>query len=346
MNRNEIVKLQPYLTHLKALPFVRGVEVEQEAQIVGPLRADALIRLRTPKGEHTLWAEIKRTHLTRTIVDGLLARARPFARGRPILFAPYVGTKMGRYLRENHMNYLDAAGNCLLTIGKDYLALVEGKRPERKDPAERGVRGPGHHVLFAILARPDLLNAPVRTLAEAAGAGKTAAADMLTRLEREGLVGADREGRRLLRPQVVLDRWLGGYTALVRPQLLIGRFHTNDPTPEALESRIEHELGDTMPWAWGGGAAAMRLTGHYRGADTVLHLAEPVQDFGKRLKAIQAEGGPLIVLRVPGRVAFEGMKPRTVHPLLIYTELLVAGTERDRETAEEVANRYLTWHAR
>jgi hypothetical protein len=144
----------------------------------------------------------------------------------------------------------------------------------------------------------------------------------------------------------VLDRWLAGYTALVRPRLLIGRFHTNDPNPEALEVRIERELGDTVPWAWGGGAAAMQLTGYYRGADTVLHLADRLQDFGKRLKAIPAEGGPLIVLRVPGRVAFEGIKPRTVHPLLVYTELLVAGTERDREAAEEVANRYLSWRAR
>lgn len=346
MDRDEATRLQPYLAHLRALPFVRGVQVEHEARGADPPQADVLVRLRTPKGEHTLRAEIKRTHLTRAIVDGLLARARPLAKRGWILFAPYVGRKIGGWLRENHTNYLDAAGNCYLTIDKDYLALVEGKRPERKGPAERGVRGPGHQVLFAILARPDLLNAPVRNLAEAAGVGKTAAAEMLTRLESEGLIGADRQERRLLQARVVLDRWLAGYTALVRPRLLLGRFRTNDPDAEALEGRIEHELADTVQWAWGGGAAAMRLTGYYRGADTVLHLAEPVQNLGKRLKAIPAEGGPLIVLRVPGPVALEGIKPRTVHPLLVYTELLAAGAERAREAAEEVATRYLKWHVR
>lgn len=346
MDRKETAEIQPYLAHLKALPFVRGVEVELETRPADPLQADALVRLRTPRGEHALRAEIKRTHLTRTLVDDFLARMRTLAEGRWILLAPYVGTEIGRHLRENDTNYLDTAGNCFLAIGQDYLALVEGKRPDRKAPAERGVRGPGHQVLFTILAKPDLLNTPVRNLAEAAGVGKTAAAEMLARLESEGLVGADREGRRLLRPEVVLDRWLAGYTALVRPRLLIGRFRTNDPDPEALEGRIEHELGDTVQWAWGGGAAAMRLTGYYRGADTVLHLADPLQDFGKRLKAIPAEGGPLIVLRVPSRIAFEGIVPRTVHPLLVYTELLVAGTERDREAAEEVAKRYLSGSTR
>jgi hypothetical protein len=121
----------------------------------------------------------------------------------------------------------------------------------------------------------------------------------------------------------------------------MGRFHTNDRGAEAREDRIERELGETTTWAWGGGAAAMRLTGHYHGPDTVLHLEHPLPDFGKRLKAIPAREGPLIVLGVPGRVAFEGAKPRTVHPLLVHAELLATGHERAREAAQEVWNRYV-----
>jgi len=338
--------LHPYLAHLRALPFVEGIAMGRLEVRKAEFQADALLRLRTPRGEHELLVEIKRTHLTHALVDGLLARVRTHERGRWVLFAPYVGPEIGQYLRKNSVNYLDAAGNCFLVIGKDYLALIEGKRPERQAPPERGVRAAGHQVLFAILARPDLLDAPVRVLAEAAGVGKTAAAEMLTRLEAEGLVGADREGRRLLQPRLVLDRWLAGYTAQVRPRLLLGRFRTNDPDPEALENRIENELGDAVAWAWGGGAAAMRLTRHYRGPETVLHLGEPLPNIGRRLKAIPTTGGPLIILGVPGRVAFEGAKPRTVHPLLVYTELLAAGHERAREAAEEVWNRYATWRAR
>jgi hypothetical protein len=342
MKTTAIIDLEPYLAELRKLPFVMGAEAELNVRGANRFQADALVRLRTPKGERTFLAEVKRIPLTRPLVDGLLARTPMDIRTKLVLLAPYIGAEVGRHLRENGTNYIDAAGNCFLAIKKDYIANVEGRRPERKTPLERGIRGPGHQVLFAVLARPELLNAPVRILAGAAGVGKTAAAEMVKRLEEEGLVGADRERRRLLRAQTVLDRWLAGYTATVRPQLLMGRFHTNDRGAEVREDRIERELDETATWAWGGGTAAMRLTGYYHGPNTVLHLEHPLPDLGKRLKAIPAGDGPLIVLGVPGSVAFEGAKPRTVHPLLVHAELVATGDERAREAAQEVWNRYLS----
>jgi hypothetical protein len=325
---------------------VRAVRVEHGAGADRLPEEDLLLRIRLPKGECVLRVQIKRTHLTRPLVDGLRARLRPRAKEEWILLAPYVGAGIGRYLRDAKINYVDAAGNCFLALGENHIAVVEGKRPQRQAPRERGVRAAGHQILFAVLAQPALLNRPVRVLAEAAGVGKTAAAEMLARLEDEGLVGADRDGRRLLRPEMAADRWVAGYATTVRPRLLLGRFRTHDPDPTALETRIENELRDTVQWAWGGGAAALRLTKHYRGPTTVLHLGEPLPNMGRRLKAIATPDGPLTVLQVPGRVAFEGVVPRTVHPLLVYTELLAMGRERAREAADEVRHRYLTWLTR
>ena len=339
-------ELEPYLAHLQALPFVRNVRVDLADTRAGHILPDALLRLRTPSGEHALHMELKRTHVTRPLVNGLLNQMRAKKVAGWILFAPYIGAEIGGYLRENKANYVDAAGNCFVTFRTQYIALVEGRRPPKRTLQDRGIRGPGYQILFAILARPELLDVPVRTLAEAAGAGKSATAQMLKRLEAEGLVGADRTGRRLLQPQRLMDRWLTGYATTVRPRLVMGRFRTNDPDTETLEARIASVLGETVRWAWGGGAAAMRLTGYYRGPDTLLHLEHPLPDLGKRLRGIPDEDGPVIILGAPGPVAFAGVQPRTVHPLLIFTELLAAGDERALDAAEEIRRRHLIGAAR
>ena len=53
------------------------------------------------------------------------------------------------------------------------------------------------------------------------------------------------------------------------------------------------------------------------------------------------DNGPLILLRAPGPIAFEGAAPRTVAPLLVYSELLFDGDKRRRETAVEIQRKYL-----
>jgi hypothetical protein len=343
MRADDAGDLRPYLDLLDGLPFVTGVAVVLPGQAGGGVRPDTILRLTTPRGKRELRAEIKRTHLTNATVGGTIARIPERQRTQWLLLAPFIGAGIGQQLKANGINYMDEAGNCYIALAKEYVAFVEGRRAQRRPVHERGIRAAGYQVLFALLARRDLMNAPVRGLAEAAAVGKSAAAEMLKRLQNEGLAGTDRDGRRLLMPEVVLDRWIAGYVAQVRPRLMIGRFRTREQEPGAMENWIEQKLGETTAWAWGGGAAAIRLTGYYRGTETVLHLADRPRDIGRRLQAVPDRLGPLVVLGVPGPIAFEGALERTVHPLLVYTELLATGGERAREAAQELWTRYREW---
>jgi hypothetical protein len=199
---------------------------------------------------------------------------------------------------------------------------------------------PGQQVLFALLVQPDLLNAPLRMLAQVAGVATATAANRLTQLREEGLLHEADQERRLTEPHRLLELWLKGYETLVRPRLLIGRYRIQETDPEALERQIERALGDEVLWAFGGGAAAYRLTGYYRGPETVVHVQPGAFDLARRLRALRADDGPLILLRAPGPIAFEGAEPRTVAPLLVYTELLFAGDKRAREAAIEIQRKY------
>jgi len=330
--------LERCVERLRELPFVD--EAVLLTDIGRPALRDGRLRIVTPNATEEFDVEAKRTHLTQTVVDGILAHATRLKPRGWILFAPHVGRPLAKYLDEQGANFVDLAGNCRLQIGRRHIAKIEGRPPEGRPRQGRGMGAAGQQIIFALLVRPALLNAPVRALAEAAGVATTTAADRIARLRKEGLVHGTEHQRRLTDPHRLLDLWLKGYETLVRPRLLIGRFRAQQTAPETLERLIEETLGEQATWAFGGGAAAHRLTGYYRGPETIVHLQHPDLDVAKRLRALRADDGPLILLRAPGPVAFEGARPRTVAPLLVYTELLFDGDKRAREAAVEIQHQY------
>lgn len=336
-------ELEPYLDHLRSLPFVRAAN----AGVLSPSQADAgldaLVKIKTPRGIRRLYAEVKRTHLGYELASHVASQMGRSQWQPSILMTPYVAPRLGQYLEKRGINYVDRAGNCFLSLGPGYLARVEGRRRPPRDLPRATLRAPSYQVLFALLARPELANAPVRTLAENAGVGKTAAAEMVQRLESEGYLGRTGSGRQLLERERLLERWLTGYADVLRPSLSFGRFRTPETDPAGVEAGLEKALGHAQPWAWSGGAAAFRLTGHFRGEDSVLWISDPTSDLLRRLRVLPAKDGPLTILRPKGTLMLEGAKPYTAHPLLVYAELLSRPSERAAEAAEEIRAKYIKY---
>jgi len=344
MKRAPETHLDQYLAHLRELPFIEDVRLErlEPAGTRGPtLRPDAIAVLRTARGKHRFRVEIKRTFLTEPLVRALVARLHATPGDPWLLFTLYLPPRLAHILNEAQICYVDEPGNCRMAIGKDHLATIEGRKLTRKDPRGRGMGVPGHQILFATLADEDLLNVPIRQFAKVAAVGNTAVTHALEKLWAEGFIAKGATRRHLVNYELLLERWLAGYANLVRPRMMVGTFHVQTQNPTDTEHLIENALKDTLTWAWGGGAAAMRLTKHYRGKETVLHVQDPPHDLPQRIRAIPAKEGHITILKTAGKLAYQGAAPRTVHPLLVYAELLAANNERAREAGEEIRLKYL-----
>ena len=331
--------LDDYLVHLRGLPFVKSVAT-------GRRRADGglALSLATSTGKARLEAIEATGPLSYAVAEHLAQRVRAFE-VPSILLLPEVSRDMAAFLRERGVLFVDLQGNCHVALGDAYVASVEGRRVEQRTPrGQTAMRAAGYRVLFALLAERALVGQPLRSIAERAGASRQAASDALARLVAAGVL--DRQGgtHRWVphRQQMALEQWLGGYESILRPSLLLGSFRTPDTDPVALERRITDSLKERTTYRWGGCAAGHRLTGHFRGERTVLHVEELTAALRRALAAVPDPRGSLVLLRVPGPAALAGGTPDTVHPLLVYAEMLAAHDDRAREAAAEVAERFLS----
>jgi len=326
------------LTTLRSLASSIDIRLETYR---GEFAADAELQLSLRRNQReSFLVRATRTNLSYALAAGFIEQARSFG-GSWMLFAPYIAGKIGLHLATNRINYADAVGNCHIQLHTgELLAHVEGKKPRRDETEQSGSRAPGYQLLFAILAKPALLDQPVRQLAAAAGIGKTAAADQLKRLQKRGLIQRTPSGSAILRRREILDRWLSAYVDIVRPSWSCGQYRTQINDPDVLEREIERLLAGRV-WSFGGGAAAWRMTRLYRGPDTVLHIEALPTDLLRQLRALPSSDGSLTILRTPGTVAYEGDGLRLVHPLLVYTEMSGSADPRMHEAANEIRDRFL-----
>lgn len=340
MKDRPTLDLNPYLERLKKLPFVKNVEVRFSNRRPDQ-QEDVRMTLRSPRGRHDFTVEVQTIPLSRTAAQSLVTRAVRNPLRPRVAFAPYVSQPVGHILASRGVGFVDQAGNCHVILGRDYVAHIEGRRPQPPPPQGRGLGARSYQVLFALLARPELVRAPIRSLAEASGVRKTTAADLLQRLKDDGVIVHDRAGRRVVRPSALMDRWVAGYADKLRPRLLVGRYRAAASKPVGFEAHVEATLGADPNWAWGGAAAGYRLTHHYRSATSTLHLAVQPATVLRQLNLLPAKDGPVVVLGVPGPLGLEGPAPHVAHPLLVYTELFVEGDERALEAAAEIRTRFL-----
>jgi hypothetical protein len=329
------------LVHVRDLPFVRRATVSVSGADREP-SVDAQLSITTPQGTSVLPCEIKRTHLRNETAQLVIHAARR-APGLTV-FAPAVGRELGEVFERAGVNFVDAAGNCHLNLADQYVARIQGRTAPSHAQNDRGLRAPAYRALFTLLVRPSLINAPSRAIAAEAEVSPQTANDVRRRLVEQGLV-LETKKRHEWTPNRFKDArslWLAGFTTSLSPSLMVGRFRARESEPDKLEQRIEPLLDATCEWRYGGGAAGLRLTGYYRGERTVLYTRDAPTDLATRLHLLRDASGPILLMRAPGRLAFESPDPRSVHPLLAYADLLAEGHDRARDAAGELYDKFLS----
>lgn len=282
------------------------------------------LELRVGKDRVRFVAEVTRG--LRPVTLGPVVHRIRALRGNPLLVADHVTPPLADALRAHGVEFIDAAGNAFLNRPPLFV-FIKGQRPrERHVGHERGrtFQPAGLKVVFALLARPELVGQPYRAIAAAAGVAHGAVGWVMAELPKLGFTATVNGRRRLIDGERLLGQWSEAYARTLRPRLLLGRFRGD-------VAALPGSVAGGPEFLVGGELAAARLTGQLRPATATIYVAElePPLVVGLKLRA-----DPIGNVEVRRRFwTFRGDKPGLVPELLVYADLLATGEARCLEIA-------------
>ena len=305
---------------------------------------DAVIEIQAAGKRFQFLAEVK-------AIDRVVALAaakhqlEPYGR-KGVLVAPYLTAALAQHCRHRlDLQFIDTAGNAYLRAPGLYV-FVQGEKPHEAAipgagmPA-RGGTATALRAAFILLCRPELLNAPYREIAGAAGIGLGTVGWAFFDLERRGYLAAARQrrNRRLLEPTRLLDEWATNFPIRLRPKLNPRRFRAPDPAWWE-----QAHLPDGA--RWGGEVAAAKLTGHLKPATATIYLEpatarEALATLVRENRLRTDPQGNVEILDAFWTLPAQDAPPDVVPPLLVYADLMATLDPRNLEIARRIREQHL-----
>ncbi|MHB1348722.1 MAG: type IV toxin-antitoxin system AbiEi family antitoxin [Desulfobulbaceae bacterium] len=297
--------------------------------------ADAEIRL---AGTERRLVEVKR-NITPATLGAAVAQLKRF--GKPgILVVRYVTPQLAERLKALDIAFLDTAGNGYINTPKLFVYITGRKprKPAARETRVRAFRPTGLKVIFALLCRPELVNAPYRDIAAAAGVALGTVGWVFFDLRRLGFITETKaQGRICTERAGLIDKWVEEYAHQLRPTIKPQRYRVADA-----DWWKKEDLAKLDMWLGGEPAAAI-LIGHLRPEIATVYGDTHFTTLARKVRAIKDEYGNLEVLQKfwPFEVRQADTQPPMVPPLLVYADLLATADARNIETAQIIRERFL-----
>ena len=341
LHEQEIKILENALAALNRTTGLNAAMITHEPKRATGARPDAAIQIEANGKRFRFFAEVK-------TVDRAVALAaakhqiEPYG-DRGVLVAPYLTAELANHCRkELDLQFIDTAGNAYLRAPGLYI-FIRGERPQALRAP--GTRGGGTatalRIVFVLLCKPGLLNAPYREIVAAAGVALGAVGWVFFDLQGRGYIagGLRKRNRRLLDPARLLDEWATNFPIKLRPKLNPRRFEAPDPD---WWQKARLEAGAR----WGGEVAAAKLTHYLRPATYTIYLdpekaPEALATLVQQHRLRAAPQGNVEILDAFWNFEPEETERDLVPPILIYADLMATLDPRNLEVAKLIREQHI-----
>jgi len=309
---------------LRAFEQVTGLEAEPSAEVGEPaVRLGGAAPLR-----------VRRVGV---VTPASLERALAGHRRGELLLADRVTPRAAEVLRERGVPFLDRAGNVFVQAPSMFVYVCgrDAATRRRAVAGAQAFRPKGLRVVFALLCRPDSLDASYRDLARDAGVALGTVTGVIRDLERLGYIRQRGRERRWENRIGLQQEWTRAFPRELRPRLGARRYRVE--RPDWWRDTDPRRFGFRL----GGEAAAAWMTGDLEPGVVTLYGAGDFQALAATIRPVRDEGGNLEVLDAFWHFEQAPDPGPIVPPLLVYADLLASSADRVREAAERVREQFI-----
>jgi len=298
---------------------------------------DTFVRIAYEDVELDFVVEVKLGITKATI--GIVAREFSKFQEKVLLVTRYVNPRIAELLKEMDVPFIDTVGNAYINQPPLYIfikgnKLVEEMRPET---IQRAFRPAGLQVLYVLLCNPGVEDEPLREIADAADVALGTVNRVMKELERMGyLITMGRRGRRLVKRDHILKRWVTAYPEQLRPKLFRGRFRAIN-----YDWWKDINIKDFGAY-WGGEVAAAFLTKYLRPEIFTIYTKQPIGKLVLKNKLKKDPYGNVEILNLFWNFKLNTVNIDLVHPVLVYADLMATADTRNIETAGVIYDTEIT----
>ncbi len=295
---------------------------------------DGILLLETTKQKYTFAVELKKE--LRAITIPKLAALKEH-HNNLLVVARVIYPNIGKQLQEMQINYMDMIGNVFIQQG-ELLLLINGDKAPTPilNNTGRAFNKAGLRFIFNLLTQEGFLQ---RTYREMAAECKTALGNInyiVKDLQEQGfLIKKTKKGWLLKNKEALITKWAENYTKKLQPAYLMGAFRFREPGGIKNWKTLKLDYAKTH---WGGEPAADILTNYLQPATLILYTEENRIDLIKKYRFIPDTNGNI---KLYTKFWKTREKTETVHPLIIYADLMGINDPRTIELANMIYNEYL-----
>jgi hypothetical protein len=320
---------------------IRFEVVATEPVYYNQLRADKVLQMEVNNKTVQYFVEIK-NNVTKANI-GLIVQQKGKLPTPLLLVANHINEFIAEHLKENKIEFIDAAGNAFINQPPLYV-FVKGNRPDEKfRDVQQGqaFRPTGLKVVFAFLCCPDLINKTYRDIAQAAGVALGNIGWVINDLKNNDFIlDMGKRGRKLVQKEQLLNRFVEEYPKRLRQQLLIGRYTGQPYWYQEKNIHTEYAL-------WGGELAAAKLTKYLKPQNITVYIKHRhLNDFLLQNRLKKDIHGEIEILKYFWEQTDMNENKDLVHPILVYADLIATANQRNIETAKMIYEQYIVRHIR